>query len=394
MSVRSPARVALDPDSQHVATALLLLVAGLMALGVVLVYSSTSVGIALRAQDATLFLRRQLLWVLLASCTFVLARTTELETLRRHALPILLCAAGLLLAVLVPGVGRKIGGARRWIRLGPLNGQPSEFAKLALVVFVAAWASAQDGRLRTVRGILPGLGAVALVAGLVVVEPDMGTAILLSLVATVMLVVAGVRVTHLALLGAPCAGLGLLFALAKLDYIWRRISAFLNPAANADGVGYQTRQAVIALGSGGPFGVGLGASQQKLLFLPDVHTDFIFALVGEELGFVGTVAVVGAFAAIAVYGMRAADRARDRFGFLLAVGLVTLLGLQSILNMAVATASVPPKGIALPFLSFGGSSLLMAATAAGILTRIAAEGSAPRPLLDRSPAEEDRAHDD
>jgi cell division protein FtsW len=374
------------PDAQaaHNASALLLIVAGLTALGVVLVYSSTSVGIALKAQDATLFLRKQLLWVLLGVGTFVLARTTPTETLRRWSLPILGVSVLLLGAVLVPGLGKKIGGARRWIRVGPINGQPSEVAKLALIIFTAAWASAQSDRLRYLRGALPGLAVIGGTAALIVVEPDMGTTLLLTTVCVTMLVVAGVRIRHLVAVGLPCGLLVGLFAFKKLGYIWKRIEGFLDPAANADGVGYQAHQAVIALGSGGPFGVGLGASQQKLLFLPEVHTDYIFSLVGEELGFFGAMLVVGGFAALAVYGIRAVDRARDRFSFLLAVGIVLLLGLQSLLNMAVATASVPPKGIALPFVSFGGSSLLMAAAAAGILTRIAAEGHEPSPLLEEA----------
>jgi cell division protein FtsW len=367
----------------HNATAIVLIVAALVALGVVLVYSSTSVGVALhKYQDVTRFLRKQILWVVLGLGAFVLARTTPLDTLRRWSPTALLGSVVLLLLVFVPGLAKEAGGANRWISLGGLNGQPSEFAKLGLILFVAGWASTQGERLRTLRGVLPGLAGIGLVVGLIVVEPDMGTALLLSAVCAAMLLVAGVRVRHLLLLGSPCAAVGLLFAITKLDYIWRRVDAFMDPIASASGSGYQTRQAVIALGSGGPFGVGLGAGQQKLLFLPDVHTDFIFALVGEELGFVGALVVVGLFAALAIYGMRAVDRAEDSFGFLLATGIVLLLGAQSILNMAVATNSVPPKGIALPFLSFGGSSMLAACLSAGVLTRIAATGREPEPLLD------------
>ncbi len=363
------------------ATAILLIVAGLTALGLVLVYSSTSVGIALKLQDATLYLRRQFLWVTLGTGVFVLARTTPLDVLRRWSPALLAAALFALVLVLVPGVGRKAGGANRWISLGPLRGQPSEFAKLALIIFTAAWASSQGERLRTLKGILPGVGAIGLVAGLIVIEPDMGTTLLLTAICMTMLVIAGVRIRHLILLGAPCAAVVLAFAVTKLGYIWARINAFMDPAGSANGTGYQQLQAQIALGSGGPFGVGLGAGHQKMLFLPDVHTDFVFALVGEELGFVGALAVVGGFAALAIYGMKAVDRAKDSFSFLLATGIVLLLGSQSILNIAVATASVPPKGIALPFLSFGGSSLLAAAAAAGILTRIAATGREPSPLF-------------
>lgn len=373
--------IALAPTTNdagaRTAAMITVLVAALAALGVVLVYSSTSVGIAMKAQDATLFLRRQLLWVALGAGVFTLARTTDLTTLRRWAWPLIGLTVLALVLVLVPGVGKKINGARRWIRVAGFNGQPSELAKITLVVFCAAWASGRREQLRSFRGSLPALGVVGLVAGLVAVEPDMGTALLLSCVATTVLLAGGVPLKHLFMIGAPGALVLFVFAARKLTYITHRIQAFLDPTADPGGVGYQTRQAVIAIGSGGPFGVGLGASQQKLLFLPDVHTDFIFALVGEELGFVGALAVLLVFAALIVQGMKAVDRAKDEFAFLLALGLVLTLGIQSVLNVAVATASVPPKGIALPFLSFGGSSLLFASAAAGLIAKVAAEGRPP-----------------
>ena len=381
-----------DAPAARTATAITLLVAALAALGVVLVYSSTSVGIALKAHDATLYLRRQLLWVFLAAGTFLLARTTDPDWLRRRAWPLLGLAVLGLVLVLVPGVGAKVNGARRWIRVGGFIGQHSELAKLALIVFCAAHAAGRREELTSFKGALFPLGVVGLVAGLIAVEPDMGTALLVSSVATTLLVVGGLRLRHLILLGLPGL-LGLVaFAATKLDYIWHRVAAFMDPASDPGGVSYQTRQAVIALGSGGLTGVGLGEGRQKMLFLPDVHTDFIFALVGEELGFVGAAGVLLLFALLVVHGMRAVDRARDQFSFLLALGITLTLAVQSLLNVAVATASVPPKGIALPFVSFGGSHLLAAALAVGLLTRIAADGTEPaesscflrRPRADRS----------
>lgn len=372
-----------NEHGQRAAAMITVLVAALAALGVVLVYSSTSVGIAMKAQDATLFLRRQLLWVTLGAGVFTLARTTDLKALRRWAWPLIGLTALALILVLVPGIGKKINGARRWIRVAGFNGQPSELAKITLVVFCAAWASGRRAQLASLRGSLPALGVVALVAGLVAVEPDMGTALLLATVATTVLLAGGVPFKHLFMIGAPGALVLFVFAARKLTYITHRINAFLDPAADPGGVAYQTRQAVIAIGSGGPFGVGLGASQQKLLFLPDVHTDFIFALVGEELGFLGAMCVLLAFSGLVVLGMKAIDRARDDFAFLLALGLLLTVGGQSVLNMAVATASVPPKGIALPFISFGGSSLLFAAAAAGLIAKVAADGAPP----ERAPVE-------
>ncbi|MGE0710507.1 MAG: putative lipid II flippase FtsW [Planctomycetota bacterium] len=370
-----------EQESAALSSVLTLIVASLTALGVVLVYSSTSEGIARELADVTLFLRRQLLWVALATGVFVLARTADLEWLRRRAHWILLGAALLLVAVLVPGLGKKINGARRWIRIAGFNGQPSELAKLALIVYVSSWCASNRERLRSFVGILPILGVIGLMLGLVVVEPDMGTALLLGAVSTTLLLAAGVKLRHLFAVGAPGAGILFLFALTRLDYIWRRIGAFMDPDSDPAGAGFQTRQALIALGSGGLWGKGLGASGQKLLFLPEVHTDYIFALVGEELGLVGALAVVAAFLGIVLYGLRAIDRAKDEFSFLLATGIVTTLGIQALLNVAVATGSVPPKGIALPFLSFGGSSLLAAAAAAGLLARVAADGQRPQTTL-------------
>lgn len=377
MSATLPVPARDDGGPSHTATALTLIVAALAALGVVLVYSSTSVGIALKAHDATLYLRRQLLWVFLAAGTFLLARTTDPEWLRRRAWWLLGGAIAGLVLVLIPGVGAKVNGARRWIRVAGFNGQPSELAKLALIIFCAAHAAGRREQLRTFGGALFPMSVIGLVAGLIAVEPDMGTALLVSTVATALLLVGGLRVRHLVLMGLPGL-LGLLvFAARKLDYIWHRVNAFMDPTADPGGVAYQTRQAVIALGSGGLTGVGLGEGRQKMLFLPDVHTDFIFALVGEELGFVGGAAVLFMFALLVMHGMRAVDRARDQFSFLLALGITLTLAIQSLLNVAVATASVPPKGIALPFVSFGGSHLLAAALAAGLLTRVAADGREP-----------------
>ncbi len=378
-----------DPVAARTSAAITLLIAGLAALGVVLVFSSTAASSGLDAHDATRFLRRQLLWVALGTGVFVLARTTDLEGLRRHSGWILLLALALLVAVLVPGVGRRINGARRWVRIGPLNGQPSEVAKIALTVFVAAWAARQGDAIRTLRGLLPGVAVIGLVIGLVVIEPDMGTAALLSAVSGALLIAAGARLRHLLALATPGVLLAAVFAFTRLDYVKRRIASFLDPTLDPMGAGFQPRQSLIAIGSGGPLGKGLGAGQQKLSFLQEVHTDYIFALVGEELGFVGTALVVLAFAALLLQGMRAVDRARDAFSFLVALGLTLIVALQSALNIAVATASVPPKGIALPFISFGGSSLLMAACAAGLLARIAAEGRDPGPILEVEEEEPD-----
>jgi cell division protein FtsW len=367
-------------ESQRLANTITALAATLAAFGVVMIYSASSIAFDLRNGDSTSYLRKQAVWVALATIIFALARTTDTAWLEKRAKPILGITFACLLAVLIPGVGAKVGGARRWIRVSGLNGEPSELAKLAVVVFAAWWGTSRRELLGEFKkGFLPAFGTVSLMAALIVLEPDMGTATFCATVGLTVLIVAGLRLQHLALAGAPAAAAVAFFAVFKLQYIAKRVNAFMDLDADASGVGYQIRQAVIALGSGGPFGLGLGESRQKRLFLPDGHTDFIFALVGEELGFVGTIALVVLYGTLIVLAMRAVQRAKDRFSFLLGTGLAFALGLQAALNMAVATASVPPKGIALPFVSFGGSPLLFCAAAVGVLARIAAEGQAPQP---------------
>lgn len=367
-----------EPESLRLQAAILALAATLTAFGVVMIYSASSVGLGLKHDDATIFLRKQALWVTLALIVFALARTTATETLRKLAKPLYAIAVCGLVLVLIPGIGENHHGARRWINLGGLRGEPSEFAKLALIVFAASWGATKEAVLaRFKEGFLPAFGCVAVAAGITAVEPDMGTATFTAGIALAILVVAGIRVSHLFLVATPGA-LGLaVFAIRKLGYIQARIQAFMDLDANADRTGYQLRQALIALGSGGPTGLGLGESRQKRLFLPDGHTDFIFSLVGEELGFVGTATLLCLYAALVVLLIKAVQRAKDRFSFLLGTGLALSLGLQAMLNVAVATASIPPKGIALPFVSYGGSSLFFCAAAIGVLSRIAAEGRTP-----------------
>lgn len=371
-------RLAPEPESLRLHAAILALAATLTAFGVVMIYSASSVGLGLKHDDATIFLRKQALWVTLALIVFALARTTPTESLRKYAKPLYVLAILALVSVLIPGIGENHHGARRWINVGGLRGEPSEFGKLALIVFAASWGATKEAVLtRFKEGFVPAFGAIALAAGITAVEPDMGTATFTAGIGLAILVVAGIRLTHLVLVATPGALVLVVFAATKLQYIQARIQAFMDLDANADRTGYQLRQALIALGSGGPTGLGLGDSRQKRLFLPDGHTDFIFSLVGEELGFVGTATILLLYAVLVVLLVKAVQRARDRFSFLLGTGLALAVGLQAMLNVAVATASIPPKGIALPFVSYGGSSLFFCAAAIGVLARIAAEGRTP-----------------
>lgn len=347
----------------------------LLGLGIVMVYSSSSIRMDLKTNDPTIILRRQILWAILASCVFLIARSTSLSTLRRFAYPIFGFACFLLVLVLIPGISRTIGGARRWLSFGGMNVQPSEIGKLAMIFLVARLLCERQKQLHQFKeGFLTVIAPICVMAGLVIVEPDFGSAALLVAVGMSMVFVAGAKWRHLAALSVPgfLALIGLI--LLKGAHVRQRLAAFFDPNADPSGVSYQVRQAIIAIGSGGLWGQGLGASRQKRLFLPDVHTDFIFALVGEELGFVGATVVVCLFAGLIVFSFVAVMKAKDRFASYVGFGILLTLGFQSIINMAVATGSMPPKGIALPLISFGGSSLVICSACLGILVQIADTG--------------------
>jgi cell division protein FtsW len=371
------------PRATRDAATLLAIVLALMALGLVMVYSTTVVpgehvedpGFFRRNHllpsddtvDSTHFFRRQVLWTLLAGIALAVASQTDYRAIVRWRRPIVFAVMLMLLAVLAT---HPVKGARRWFELGAVHIQPSELAKIALVFFLAGHC-AEERALASLRRGLPAFGAIAVTIALLVKEPDYGTGAFVGMVGALMLLVAGVRLGHAALLGVPAIGAVALYAATHAEHVRTRIQVFLDPGADPLGKGFQINQALIALGSGGPLGFGLGESRQKLFFLPDDHTDFILAIVGEELGLFGTLLVAALFAAFVVYGIRIALRARDRLGFLVGFGVTTMIGLQAAMNIAVVTASMPTKGISLPFVSFGGSSLLIAASAVGVLLNIA-----------------------
>ncbi len=352
------------------ATRLLAIVLALVSIGIVMVWSTSAV-LGDRMGDPTYFLRRQVLWAILAAIGLALAWATDYRTLLGWRWW-LLGAVGLALVAVFFAPARN--GAHRWFELGGLNAQPSEPAKLAAVLFLVAHAADRE-RLATFRGAVEGFGVLGLVVGLVALEPDLGTAALIGASGAIVLLVGGVRLAHAAVLALPAVAAAGLYAAARFTHVQTRLFVFLNPDADPLGKGYQIRQTLIALGSGGPLGFGLGDSKQKLFFLPEDHTDFILAILGEEMGFVGTLAIVALFAGFVVTGVRIALAAPDRRGFLLALGVTVLIGLQAAMNVAVVTASMPTKGISLPFVSFGGSSLLFAMTGVGLLLNVASGGS-------------------
>jgi len=353
---------------------LLAVVATLLAVGVVMIYSSTAFS---HASDPTYKLRKQLLWVAIGVVCMILAWHTDYRAYARHRKLILGGAIVMLLCVYLPGLGREINGAYRWLRIGSLSIQPSELAKLAVIIYVAATISELGDRVKSlIEGFLPLAAAVGFVALLVLVEPDFGTGTFIAFIGITLMFVGGVRIFHIAAFGtAALIPILLVFAL-MFDHVKGRLRIFFNADADPLGKGYQIKQSLIALGSGGLFGLGLGESRQKLMFLPERDTDFIFAILGEEMGFLGVAAVVILFLVFLNCGLRIARRCTDLYSYLLALGLTVAVSTQAALNIAVVTGSVPPKGIALPFLSFGGSSLVASMISIGILLNIAEHNKA------------------
>jgi cell division protein FtsW len=347
---------------------LILVTLGLAAFGLVMVYSATSAPAALGDSDPGYYLKRQGLSALVGIGLMVLAARTPFVTWRRLAPTLVLGSLALLAAVLV--VAEPVNGARRWLKLGPAVFQPSEVAKLA----VAVWAAAYLTRKKPPQTLKQLARPVGMVAGifclLLLAEPDLGTAITLVVMLAGILLVSG---TPPRLLGM---GLGIA-AVIGIVAIWfepyrrARIFSFLNPWDDAQGVGFQTVQAMVGLGSGGFFGVGLGQGVQKIFYLPEAHTDMIFAIIGEELGLVGTTALIAAYGAFAYAGLSIALRCRDPFGKRLAAGLTVLVCGQAAINLAAVMGLAPLTGIPLPLVSYGGSSLVVALVSVGVLLNIA-----------------------
>jgi cell division protein FtsW len=354
-----------------------LIALALMGLGVLMVYSASSTRAGLAFSDSEFFLRRQLVWAVLGIAALFVTMRLDHRRLARWSKPALVVSLVLLAAVLVPGLGHFTKGARRWFHLGPFSVQPSEFVKLTIVVWLATHLTKAADKLDDWKaGVLPGAVPLALAGLLVIVEPDLGTALFLAAVGSALLLVGGVPVRKLAVLSLGAIPVVVWQIVHRWDVVMRRFSIF--GGDGGDEVNHQVRQSLIALGSGGVFGRGIGAGMQKLLYLPEAHTDFIFPVLGEELGFVGTALVLALFGGFVACGLKIALGAArtDRFGFLLTFGWVFCIGLQAAGNIAVVTGSVPTKGIALPFLSLGGSSLVVLCAALGIVYSVAARHDA------------------
>jgi cell division protein FtsW len=360
--VRRPARSQLE---FHL---LVLVTLGLVAFGLVMVYSASSARGLIASDDPAYYLKRQALYALVGLVALVLLSRTDFRKLRHVGGPMLAVAFFLLVAVLV--VGTSVNGAKRWIPLGAFSFQPSELAKLGLALWLGARLARKPAP-RSLGELAKPVGlVVCLVSGLIVVEPDLGTAIAIVIMIAAMLVVSGTPLRVLAASG----GLGLsvlMLAIWFEPYRRARLFSFIDPWSDPHNAGFQTVQAMIALGSGGLFGVGLGESVQKIYYLPEASTDMIFAIIGEELGLVGVMGIMGAFVLLGYAGFNVALRCRDPFGKRLAAGLTALLCGQAAVNLCAVMGIAPLTGIPLPFVSYGGSSLIVALAAVGILLNIA-----------------------
>ena len=367
---------------------LLAAVLALVAIGTVEIYSASAV-YSLREHGTTAhFLFRQLGYVVLGLGALWMGARRDFGWLRRYCYPLLGTAFALLASVLV--VGTRVGGARRWFHAGPLSFQPVEVAKLALVVYLAYSLAKKQEKVKTFTiGFLPHLAVAALMMGLLLKQPDLGSSLILGATCLIVLFVAGAKVSYIliAILGAAPA---VYRVVVGTSWRLKRIFAFVDPWQFRRGVGYQITQSLISIGSGGIRGLGLGDGRQKLFYMPEAHTDFIMANVGEELGFLGFCLVLGLFLVIVWRGVRAALRARDTFGTFLAFGLTTMFGLQALMNTGVVLGALPAKGITLPFVSYGGTSLVVSLFFVGILLNVSRRAPAPVPVpesrLENGPA--------
>ena len=353
---------------------LLLSTLALVSFGIVMVYSASFPVGTERMGDPYHFLKKQAIAAGLGIGLLVLGARMNYRYWQPLALPLLIASIVLLILVFVPGVRQQIGGAYRWLKIYGFSFQPSELAKLALVIYLARSLTKKEGRMeRFTVGFLPFVVVLAILFPLVLKQPDFGTGVLFVAVVFLMLFVAGTPFRFLG--GALLAALPFLAHLAvKANYRWERIVTFLDPWKDSGGAGFQIIQSFLGFGAGKVFGVGLGEGKQKLFYLPEIHTNFIFSVIGEELGLVGVSIIIALFLVLVIRGFQSCFRAPDRFGTYLSLGITVLIAIQTLLNMGVVMGLLPTKGSTLPFISYGGTSLMMNLMAVGILLNVHSQG--------------------
>jgi cell division protein FtsW len=346
---------------------MLLAVVALLALGMTMVLSTSYLYSQERYGDGTYFFRKQLIAMGAGAIALIACSMVPSVLYRRFAYPILALSFVVLLLVLIPGIGVSRGGARRWIMFPGFAFQPSELAKLALVFYLARSMAKKEEMIRTFSvGILPHLIVGGIFAGMLLLEPDFGTALILTMLLYFMLFIGGARIHHLLATGLMALPV-LIYVMTKAEYRLRRLLTFLDPWSDASGSGFHVIQSLIAFGSGQVWGRGLGESRQKLFYLPEAHTDFVYSVIGEELGLWGALMVLALFGVIIVRGLQLTAKIEEPFDQYLAFGLTVLLGLQALIHMGVVMGLMPTKGLVLPFISYGGSAMVVNLMEAGIL---------------------------
>lgn len=345
----------------------------LVGVGIMMIYSASAIMCGTTEKfnnDPYFFLKKQVCWAIIGFIAMIFFMFLDYRIFDKLISPLFFFNIFLLMLVLFPAFGKLAEGARRWMRIGPVTFQPSELIKVSLIIYLASSLSHKRGKIVSfVHGFLPYTLITGLIFVLVIKQPDFGTAVLIGMISVIMLFMSGVRIiylTSLVLLSLPF----FYFLVYKVEYRWDRIKAFLNPASDPLGKGFHIIQSHIALGSGGFAGLGLGAGRQKLFYLPAPYNDFIFSVIGEEFGFVGTTIIIFLFLWFFWQGCRIANEAREEFGGLLASGITFLIISQSFFNMGVATGLLPVKGVPLPFISYGGSSLIFMMASVGILLSV------------------------
>lgn len=350
---------------------LTVVVMALICVGIVMIYSASCVNAMENFHDSLYYLKRHMIFLAmgLASCAAVMM--FDYRQLQPYAGRIILFSILLLVLVIIPHIGKESYGARRWFKLGVFHFQPSELSKLAIIVFMADFLARKQEIIKDFwRGFVPPVVVMGIVCVLTVKQPDLGTTVETAVVVLVMMFIAGSRLRHMSIIGLGGI-IAVTYLIIKAPYRMARIVAFLDPWQDSRGIGFQLTQSQIAIGSGGVFGVGLGHSQQKLFYLPAAHTDFILSIVGEELGLIGTLAIIALFVAFIWIGSRIIRQTNNAFGYFLAVGIVAMLGLQAMVNVGVSIGAFPTKGLPLPFISYGGSALIFHLIAIGLLLNVA-----------------------
>lgn len=349
---------------------LLIVTFTLLALGLIMVYSASAVWADYKFQDSFYFAKRQMLFAGVGVVAMFFVMNIDYWTWRKFAKVIMIICFVLLVVVLIPGIGTERNGSRSWIGVGAFSIQPSEFMKLAMIAFLSKYLSENQKNITSLRkGLFPSLGLVFLAFGMIMLQPDLGTGTVMVGTCIVMIFVSGARILHFVGLGV-LGLLGFVALVASAPYRIQRITSFLDPWSDAQGSGFQIIQSLYAIGPGGLFGLGLGQSRQKFFYLPEPQTDFIFAILAEELGFIGGSFILLLFALLLWRGIRIALGAPDLFGSFLAVGIIAMIAIQVMINIGVVTGLMPVTGITLPFLSYGGSSLTLMLLAIGVLLNI------------------------